>query len=130
MINSYEWIQEPGEQGDAFIARNRLQLQQFSDMVNRRGLCYVVKLCDGSIRAMWEDEINISKLKEEVSVPFGAASSCPLCQPYDSEGNRRMFMARIIDPRYPNGFIDTDGIATKCVCIYKGVKRERLKFIS
>lgn len=128
LIYSRHWIQKEGEEFSAYIARCDLQQKQFDMLMKRKGFCFMIKFGIDDVRPMWECDIDITELMKIIILPK-VAIDCPLCQPYDDEVTKeRTFMTRIIDPGYPNGFADTDGVLHKCVCIYKGRKREMLKF--
>jgi hypothetical protein len=38
-------------------------------------------------------------------------------------------MVKVVNPKYPEGFIDQGGVWMKCPCILKGEDRKWLKFI-
>lgn len=133
LLERKKWVSGDEESKVDFIARIKLQHQQFYDLKRAHGQLYVIKFGEDDSRPMWEDQISMAKLKAELRTPLGTEWDCPLCQPYDKwsgtadiESNRR-FMCRIIAPDYVNGCIEDVGVLKKCSCILKPKYRRNLK---
>ena len=121
------------KEGDPRGAAKRKELlnAQFSAMKRAHGHCYMIKFGEDDIRPMWEDQISIKQLRQEIKSPWGDQYDCPLCQPYDDpETKARRNMCRIVIPKYVGGAIDEEGVLCKCPCILGAKKRQfmRLKF--
>ena len=135
LLISSTWAQGPEENNKAYYIRTASQNNAFRQLQRTHGKCYMIKYDDGDTRPMWEDQINITKLKKEIKDPLGNEYDCPLCQPYDmwdslfSKHLPRLYLTKIIIPRYSDGFIDVGGTWQKCHCLAKGEERRRLKFI-
>jgi len=135
LLISTTWETKENEPQEIYATRMEIQKQEFRDMRYRHGNCYMVKFADGDIRPMWEDQIDREKLRQSVYTPTGIPLDCPLCQPYDywdsiaSRFTERRYLTKIIHFRYPEGFIDKEGVWTKCPCLIKGEDRKRLKFL-
>lgn len=134
LLTSIEWEQQPNETIEIYMARTETQKETWRLMVRHRGQCYMVKFGDNDIRPMWEDQIDTGKLAEIIKSPIGMPLDCPLCQPYDNFDNvaniyrNRRYMTKIINQRYPEGFVDREGVWIKCPCLKKGEDRKYLKF--
>ena len=106
--------------------RRKLLNTQYAAMKRSYGPCYMVKFGDDDIRPMWENQISISNLKQEIKPPWGEHYDCPLCQPYDDpELRERRNMCKVVIPKYSGGAIDEEGVLMKCPCILD--KRNRVK---
>ena len=132
LINSWMWAQEPDESDNDYRHRRQRQASEFLDYRRAHGNCYMVQMSPTEAKPMWEDEIDIERLKSEITMDFGVALDCPLCQPFDyrnpmAEVERR-HICKIINPNYDGGFADKSGVYAKCACLSRGAKRERLKF--
>ena len=134
LTTSMEWAQREGETIELFTLRKELQFKIWHDITKKRGHLYMVKFGEGDIRPMWEDNINVTELVHSMKSPAIIPFDCPLCQPYDyfdiqiGQYIQRRYLTRIIYPKYPEGFIDKNGVWTKCCCILKGESRKYLKF--
>ena len=129
------WLRRDEESKEDYANRQKLQRKQLIDLWRSRGQCYMIKFGEDDIRPMWESDISIIKLREEVRTPLGGKWDCPLCQPYDDytgvaeiDKNRRYF-TRIINPKYPEGTIDEGGVYSRCPCVIKQKYRNELKFL-
>lgn len=128
------WIAREGETALQFHKRKELQTQHLYKLRRARGSLYMVKFGEDpttgafDVRPMWEDNISIPMLRQEIKGPMGMAYDCPLCQPYDSDHLGRRYMCRIADPRYEDGFIDSLGVWAKCPCLDQPKKRQYHKF--
>jgi hypothetical protein len=136
LLTSTEWQRNENETEDIFTVRKATQLNTWQQMKRKRGNCYLVKFGNNDIRPMWEDQIDSKKLVEMVQSPTSIPLDCPLCQPYDyfdttiGQYKYRRFMAKVVNPKYPEGFIDKEGVWMKCPCLKKGPERKNLKFLS
>ncbi len=124
---SAEWKRGVEESDILFLAREKQQRTMWKNLVHKYGQCYMIKFDDNDIRPMWEDQIDVKNLIEQIKQPTFSSLSCPLCQPYDMT-NERTYLTKIINPDYPEGFVDKAGVWKKCVCILKGEERRFLKF--
>lgn len=135
LLISTAWEAKENESQEIYTIRIEQQKQEFRNMRYRHGNCYMVKFNEGDIRPMWEDQMNLEKLRQEVYTPTGIPLDCPMCQPYDHwdpvtlRFTERRYLTKIIHFRYPEGFIDKEGVFTKCPCLIKGENRKRLKFL-
>lgn len=134
LMERRSWTKVDGERPETYIQRIKLQTQHMVNFRLSRGSCYMIKFGEDDIRPMFEDQISISKLKQELRTPVNTHWDCPLCQPYDNwtgladiENNRR-FLCRIVSPKYEGGAIDEEGTYTKCVCILRAKYKKGLKF--
>ena len=133
-VLSTDWKQKEGEDGLQYDTRIKLLEQGFHEYKRKHGSCYMVKFGENDVRPMWEDQIDITKLAKEILSPVGMPLDCPVCQPYDIWDPillkmTRYYMCKVINPRFPEGFMDTGGVWRKCACILKGEHYKRLKFI-
>lgn len=134
LLTSTEWQLKPDESQEIFAARITIQKESWWQMTRNHGQCYMVKFGNDDIRPMWEYQINIGELAEIIKSPTGMPLDCPLCQPYDyfdciiNQYVQRRYLTKIINPRYPEGFIDKTGTWIKCPCLKKGEDRKFLKF--
>lgn len=134
LLLSTEWQPKPDEPMDIFAARMETQKTYWRGMVRLHGNCYMIKFGDNDIRPMWEDQVDTEELAAKIKSPTGIPLECPLCQPYDQfdyTANQyvvRRYITKVINPRYPEGFIDKEGAWQKCVCLKKGEARKYLKF--
>lgn len=127
------WVIQESEDKAGFIARIKLQDKQYMDLKRARGRLFMVLFGDNDVRPMWEDQISMKALKQQIRTPFDTEWDCPLCQPHDSWGglaeidNNRKYFTKIVSPKYKDGCIDEEGVYTKCVCIMKPRLKSRLK---
>lgn len=134
LIISDSWKPKADEPLDVFAARVEAQRTQLRDYMRKHGKLYMVKFAEDDVRPMWEDQIDSNILRVQIPSPTGFPYECPLCQPYDgvdmvTKQPDRRYMTKIVDPKYPEGFIDQGGVWCKCPCILKGEDRKWLKFI-
>lgn len=135
LLLSTTWQRRPEEKDEIFLARIEAQKMKWLDLLKNHGQCYMVKFGEGDIRPMWEDSIHRGKLRSQVPSPIGVPLDCPLCQPYDlfdpvlGKYDHRRYLTKVIYPRYPEGFIDKEGVWIKCPCLKKGDERRFSKFI-
>ena len=134
LLSRKMWIIRENESRADYVTRLNLQHRQLIEFKRAKGQCYMVLFGEDDARPMWENQISIKELKEQIRNPHGNRWDCPLCQPYDNwegiagiEQNRR-YMTRIIYPRYNNGAIEEEGIYQKCPCILRPKQRTHLKF--
>ena len=131
---STSWELQENETPDVFVLRKELQFKTWYDMIKKHGQLYMVKFGIDDIRPIWEDHINISELVKLIKSPALVSFDCPLCQPYDNfdiqagQYVQRRYLAKIIHPRYPEGFADREGVWRKCCCLLQGEDRKWLKF--
>lgn len=131
---STAWLAKEGEDIDIYRTRIEMQRQTWRDAVRHKGQLYLIKFNDFDIRPMWEEQIDAEKLRGEVYSPLSMPLDCPLCQPYDhfdisiNAYAERRYLTKIVNQRYPEGFIDKEGVWVKCACILKGEARKWLKF--
>jgi len=134
LVLSISWQSKQNETSELFILRKELQFKTWYNTIKRRGNLYMMKFGEKDVRPMWEDQINISELVNLIKSPALVPFDCPLCQPYDyfdvQEGQyvQRRYLTKIVHPKYPEGFIDKEGVWAKCPCILKGEERKYLKF--
>ena len=127
------WVTQKDEPKDTYIARIKLQDQQFIDLKRVYGRLFIVKFSDDDLRPLWESQINVNSLKNTTHTPINTEWECPLCQPYDNwtgfadmERNRR-YLCKVVAPKYKTGCIDEEGTYSKCICILPPRLRKRLK---
>jgi len=131
---SVNWQIKPNEDTEVFKLRIELQTQEWQRMVRQHGHLYMIRFGENDIRPTQEDQIDTAELVKLIVQPVFIALDCPLCQPYDhfdihtSSYSDRRYLTKIVHPRYPEGFIDKDGVWTKCPCLIKGEDRKWLKF--
>jgi hypothetical protein len=135
ILLSINWTQQSGEPDEVYTARMVAQKSALHDMILHKGNCYMVKFGEDDIRPMWENQIDSEVLRKQVPSPLTMPLDCPLCQPYDhfditaNNYDTRRYLTKIINPKYPEGFIDKGGVWTKCPCQIKGEARKYLKFL-
>lgn len=135
MIVSTDWIQHKEEPIEVFSARISMQNKTWDTTIQTHGACYMVKFDKQDIRPMFENQIDVSILRQQILGPNGKTLDCPICQPYDPTNHitnhyiERQYLTKIINPQYSDGFIDKEGVWTKCPCLLKGEKQKRLKFL-
>ena len=136
MLLSTNWQQQIDEPTDVFSARIKVQNSSWQNNIQIHGNCYMIKFGECDIRPMFEDQIDVELLRQQVISPSSRSFDCPLCQPYDNfnyttnQYEDRRHLTRIINPGYPSGFIDKEGVWCKCPCLLKGEKHKKLKFIN
>lgn len=134
LITSQEWQQQENETIEVFILRKELQFKTWHDIIKKRGQLYMLKFGEDDIRPIWEEQIDVPVLVASMKSPALIPYDCPLCQPYDyfdiqaGQYVQRRYLAKIVHPKYPEGFIDKEGVWVKCVCFLKGEDRKYLKF--
>lgn len=133
-LSSENWQRKKDETIEIYHARIESQKTTWHNMCKQHGNMYMVKFGEEDTRPMWEDQINVEELVSQLPSPSGRPLDCPLCQPYDTFNYElgkylvRRFLTKIINPNYPEGFIDKEGVWIKCPCIIKPEKRKYLKF--
>jgi hypothetical protein len=134
LLLSAAWEKQDNEDIEIYTARVAIQHEAWWQLTRKRGQCYMVKFRDNDIRPMWEDDIDIEYIRKEIMSPSNMPLDCPLCQPYDhfnisiNQYDNRRYLTKIVQPKYPEGFIDKEGVWAKCPCRKKGEDRKYLKF--
>ena len=67
-----------GEDQLNFSTRRQLAMHRFKDAVRKHGPLYMIRFGDNDIRPMHEDQIDISKLSQEILSPVGMPFDCIL----------------------------------------------------
>jgi hypothetical protein len=131
---SVNWKIKANESVEIFNLRIHIQTQEWQNTVRQHGNIYLIKFGENDIRVLQEDQIDIEELVKQIVQPIYVALDCPLCQPYDHfdvqtmQYVERRYLTKIVYPKYPEGFIDKEGVWCKCCCTLKGERRKWLKF--
>lgn len=133
MISSIDWEVKEGETPEQTEIRTKLLEQRFYDNKRIHGNCFMIKFGEDDVRPMYEDQLDMRTITEQVKSPVGMPLDCVLCQPYDEwnfiENNYkdRRYLCKILSPRFLDGFADKGGVWMKCVCTLKGEHSRHLK---
>ena len=110
-MNSEYWAKKEGESKVDSIQRTEKRMMDYKRIVREKGLPIVLN-----------GEVHFSKNYPNLVEERERSGRCRFCSKSIPASMADASMVKIIDPAFPNGFLDKGGVWAKCPCLTRSKK--------
>lgn len=133
--NQSIWLQQPNESGQDYNDRHKEFMGKYLHIRDTLGTPILKPNQDGTNTIVFSREIDIKQVRDEaignkkyITLPIKDGNGNTIGEYYKwfcpYHKREEEYMMRILNPRYPEGFLDKGGVLTDCLCVNLRIKEK------